>query len=90
MRCKFCGADMRAVTYNSDGYSERLVVLDDFNKINEDSPPLQVEGGIAKNKHSGSGGHISPTDMRQDYPASDKRQQCCRVIMNDIWVHNVD
>lgn len=38
MRCKFCGADVRAVTYNSDGYSERLVVLDDFNKINEDSP----------------------------------------------------
>lgn len=31
MRCKFCGADMRAVTYNSDGCGERLVVLDDFN-----------------------------------------------------------
>ena len=67
MRCKFCGADMRAVTYNSDGYSERLVVLDDFNKINEDSP-------------TSTGG----------WRTSDKRQQCCRVIMNDIWVHNVD
>ena len=43
MRCKFCGADMRAVTYNSDGYSERLVVLDDFNKISENS--LTSAGG---------------------------------------------
>ena len=36
---------MRAVTYNSDGYSERLVVLDDFNKINEDSPTSTGGGG---------------------------------------------
>lgn len=31
MRCKFCGADMRAVTYKTDGYGEMLVVLDDYN-----------------------------------------------------------
>jgi len=32
--------------------------------MSEKSPPLQVEGRIAKNKFSGSGGHISFTDMR--------------------------
>ena len=31
MKCNICGTNMRAVTYNSDGYGERLVVLDDFN-----------------------------------------------------------
>ena len=51
MRCKFCGADMRAVTYNSDGYSERLVVLDDFNKINEDSP-TSTGGGLNRQKQT--------------------------------------
>lgn len=51
MRCKFCGADMRAVTYNSDGYSERLVVLDDFNKINEDSP-TSTGGGRNRQKQA--------------------------------------
>lgn len=51
MRCKFCGADMRAVTYNSDGYSEWLVVLDDFNKINEDSP-TSTGGGRNRQKQA--------------------------------------
>ena len=31
MKCHGCGTDMKAITYNSDGYSERLVVLDNFN-----------------------------------------------------------
>lgn len=31
MKCNICGTNMRAVTYNSDGYGERLVILDDFN-----------------------------------------------------------
>lgn len=43
MRCKFCGADMRAVTYNSNGYGERLVVLDDFNP---DSGLYEMVGNV--------------------------------------------
>lgn len=31
MRCNNCGADMKAALYRTEGWSEKLVILDNYN-----------------------------------------------------------